>query len=190
MRLRLLDATIESLLELGYAGTTTTEVAQRAGVSRGAQLHHFPTKTELVVTAVEHLTERRIREFREAFASLPAEADRIAAAVDLLWRSISGPTFYAALELIVAARTDPELRASVTAMHERFMANVRRTFHEVMPPSAMPTPFYEMAPDVAFPLMEGLMLLKLSGEPAHLNAILDLLKLLARLALPTAPRTV
>ncbi len=43
-RRRLLDATVACLFERGYAGTTTTELARRAGVSRGAQMHHFPKK--------------------------------------------------------------------------------------------------------------------------------------------------
>jgi len=55
---KVLDATIDCLLELGYANTTTTLISERAGVSRGAQLHHFPTKAELVAAAVEHLATR------------------------------------------------------------------------------------------------------------------------------------
>ena len=59
MRQRLLDATVECLVERGWSGTSTTLVSQRAGVSRGAQLHHFPTKAALVLAAVEHLCEGR-----------------------------------------------------------------------------------------------------------------------------------
>ena len=71
MRERLLEAAIDCLYELGYAGTTTIEVAARAGVSRGAQLHHFPTKEHLVTLAVRHVLARRVDEFRAAFADLP-----------------------------------------------------------------------------------------------------------------------
>ena len=59
MRARLLEATVECLVERGWSGTSTTVVSQRAGVSRGAQLHHFPTKNALVVAAVEHLSTAR-----------------------------------------------------------------------------------------------------------------------------------
>ena len=51
-QIRLLDATVDCLVEHGWAGTTTTVVAARAGVSRGAQLHHYPTKSALVIAAV------------------------------------------------------------------------------------------------------------------------------------------
>src|SRR5689334_2082670 len=127
-RARLLDATLECLAELGYARTTTTEIAERGGVSRGAQLHHFPTKSELVTEAVAYLFERRDEEFRAAFAKLPADADRGAAAVDILWSMVSGPTFHAWLELVVAARTDLQLKPKVAALTRRFTENVTRTF--------------------------------------------------------------
>ena len=76
MRARLLEATVECLVERGFAGTSTTLVSERAGVSRGAQLHHFPTKNDLVVAAVEHLTEVRGAELAAAAAGA---ADRAAA---------------------------------------------------------------------------------------------------------------
>src|SRR5437899_5795799 len=132
-RARLLDATLECLAELGYARTTTTEIAERGGVSRGAQLHHFPTKAELVTEAVEHLFERRDQEFREAFARLPADTERSRAAVDLLWSMVAGPTFHAWLELVVAARTDEQLKPKVTALTARFTDNVSPTFAELFP---------------------------------------------------------
>jgi len=134
-RALLLDATIDCLAELGYAGTTTTEIADRAGVSRGAQLHHFPTKQELVGTAVGWILERRLDEFRRAWAALPADADRAAAAVDLLWQATSGNAFYAWLELLVAARTDPSLRKTIQDISHRFSLGVLDAFHEAFPES-------------------------------------------------------
>src|SRR6478752_2443633 len=83
-RAALLDAALESLADRGYAATTTIETARRAGVSRGAQLHHFPTKAELLGAAVEHLLERRIAEFRALVATVDPEADLLDVAMDLL----------------------------------------------------------------------------------------------------------
>ena len=184
-RARLLDATIACVLALGYARTTTVEIARRAGLSRGAQLHHFPTKAELVTAAVEHLFLRREAEFRAAFATLPAEADRGVAAIDLLWSMVSGPTFDAWLELAVAGRTDPELRERVVALGERFVAIVERTFHELFPPPAEPNPLFEVAPAFTFALLDGLALGKVFGhDHPHAPKVLETLKMLARLALP------
>lgn len=112
-RARLLDATVESLIEVGYSQTTTTAVCARAGLSRGAQLHHFPTKSDLVIAAIDHLTMRRATEIREEVTRLAGLGDRVEAALELIWTSFSGPLFYAALELWVAARTDAELHENL-----------------------------------------------------------------------------
>ncbi|MFO6452422.1 MULTISPECIES: TetR/AcrR family transcriptional regulator [unclassified Aeromicrobium] len=118
MRQRLLEATIDSLVEVGWAGTSTTVVSQRAGVSRGAQLHHFPSKQDLVVAAVEYLAERRREELVVDIDALP-ERDRTRAVLDLLVSQYTSPVFLAALELWVAARTDPALLTKVAPFERR-----------------------------------------------------------------------
>ncbi|HEU0241132.1 MAG TPA: TetR/AcrR family transcriptional regulator [Micromonosporaceae bacterium] len=111
---RLLDATVTCLIEYGWSGTTTTTVAGTAGVSRGAQVHHYPTKNALVLAAVEHLTERRSEEIRSEAARWPARSGtRVEGVVDLLAASFTGPLFEAALEVWVAARTDHALRSAL-----------------------------------------------------------------------------
>lgn len=112
MRGRLLDAAVESLVELGYARTSTQEIARRAGVSRGTQLHHFPTKESLVVAAVEYLVDKRLEEI------LTAEVDR-GRGLEVLSDAFSAPLFYAALELWVAARTDPVLHAATVPLERK-----------------------------------------------------------------------
>ena len=119
MRARLLEATVELLVERGFAGTSTTLVSERAGVSRGAQLHHFPTKNDLVVAAVEHLTERRGAELASAAARLPAGRRRTRAVVEMLGDHFTSPVFAAALELWTAARTDAALLAAVAPLEQR-----------------------------------------------------------------------
>ncbi|MEV4316514.1 TetR/AcrR family transcriptional regulator [Actinocrispum sp. NPDC049592] len=108
----LLDATIDCLVELGYSGTTVQEICRRAGLSRGAQQHHFTTKAELMAAAVEHLVGR-LRAEVTATLDLPREPERVAEAIELLWRGFSGKLSIAAMELWVAARTDEELRRSM-----------------------------------------------------------------------------
>ncbi|MCW2738445.1 TetR/AcrR family transcriptional regulator [Nocardioides sp.] len=119
MRARLLEATVELLVERGFAGTSTTLVSERAGVSRGAQLHHFPTKNDLVVAAVEHLTELRGAELTQAVAALPTGERRTLAVVEMLGDHFASPVFTAALELWVAARTDEALLAAVSPLEQR-----------------------------------------------------------------------
>jgi AcrR family transcriptional regulator len=131
-RQRLLDSTVGALVELGWSGTTTTVVAERAGVSRGAQLHHYPTKAALVVAAVEHLAERRAAELRAEAAALPRGRRRVGRTVDLLAGLFTGPLFVAALEVWVAARTDEALRAVLVPVEARFGREMHRLTVEML----------------------------------------------------------
>lgn len=124
-RQKLLDATIDSLVELGYAGTSTQGIARRAGVSRGAQLHQFPTKVSLVVAAVEHLVEKRLAEI---LATNP-DPER---GLEVLVGAFTGPLFYAALELWVAARTDAELFQAMVPLERRVTDALTGGASEVM----------------------------------------------------------
>lgn len=129
----LLDATIALLVEVGYSRTSTTAIARRAGVSRGAQVHHYPAKADLVVAAVERVFAQQEQEFAASFAALP-EGDRtLERAIDLLWRIFNGPAYPAVLELIVAARTDPGLAVVVKAVGPRFERTVADLFDEFFP---------------------------------------------------------
>jgi len=119
-RQRLLDATVTCLIRYGWSGTTTTVVAETAGVSRGAQLHHFPTKTALVLAAVEYLTDRRASEIRHETRALPTSVDqRVETVVELLGSSFTGPLYHAALEVWVAARTDEALRSALVPLEAK-----------------------------------------------------------------------
>ena len=118
MRARLLEATVDCLVERGFAGTSTTAVSERAGVSRGAMLHHFPAKNDLVVAAVRHLTELRGRDLAAAVRRLPTGPRRTRAVLRVLADHFTSPVFTAALELWVAARTDPDLLAAVAPLEQ------------------------------------------------------------------------
>lgn len=111
-RAKVLDATLNALVEVGYGRTTTQEVNRRAGVSRGALLHQFPTRESLVVAAVDHLIELRLAEI----LSRPRTGDED---LDVLVEAFSGPLFHAALELWVASRTDDALRAALIPLERK-----------------------------------------------------------------------
>lgn len=131
-RRALLDATVESLIQVGFQRTTTLEVQRRANASRGALLHHFPSKAELLVAAVDHLAEMRARELKMLAAQLPEGRARTDAVLELLWQCFTGTFFQVAMELRTAARTDPELRpvlvAAERALRDRIVAQARNLF--------------------------------------------------------------
>lgn len=134
---KILDATLECLVEHGYSGTSTPEVCRRAGVSRGALLHHFPTKAELVTRAVSHLAERRGEELRARRERTPAGAgrDSLDAILETLWAAFfTGPFFFAALELWTAARCDRELHAALLPIEEAVGRAIRKSQATAMQP--------------------------------------------------------
>jgi AcrR family transcriptional regulator len=169
---RLLDATVESLVELGWAGTSTTEVVRRAGVSRGAQVHHYPTKSDLVLAAVEHLLLRRVDEFAEAFGDLDPARRTHGAALQLLWRHCFGANFEAWLELAVAARSDPLLRGALVELEKRFWAAALETFQALFP-EAGDEDFARIGLRLTFAVLDGLAVGRLAGvDPTELDEVL------------------
>ena len=189
-RAALLEATVQCLVTQGFGGTTTTEVAHRAGVSPGALLHHFPAKADLLCAAVGHLFELRQAEFRKAMADVGPGADRRAAGLDLLWSMFSGPTFAAWLELWMAARSDPALAEAVVRLDREFMAASDDVFHELFADEIAAAPeLGRSGPEalgLLYSLMSGLALARLipGYEPAPAAGILDAFKALVRAALP------
>ena len=154
----LLDATIRCLVEEGYANTTTARVAELAGVSRGAHLHHFQTRSALVAAAVEHLRVRRAEELMAAADALPSGPERVTQALDLLWRSYTSPLFQGALDLWSAGRTDAELRGHLVKIERDFdrqtMQLARRLF-----PQAAERPDFENLIEMAASTIRGLTML-------------------------------
>jgi AcrR family transcriptional regulator len=125
MRERLLDATIGCLVDYGYAGTTVTRVAERAGVTRGAQVHHYRTKDDLVTAAITHLASQSAEFGWSQIAGIGAADDPVGELLDILWDMHMGPTFTATVELWVAARTDDDLREHVAAVEPVLLALLR-----------------------------------------------------------------
>lgn len=118
-RTQLLDATLSSLVDHGYAHTTLKSIQNLAGVSRGALMHHFSSMNELLIAAVSHVAERQLDELAEALASLPVGTDRAGEAIRVLHHFMTGPVFLAGLELWFAARTDAALREALIPEERR-----------------------------------------------------------------------
>lgn len=121
----LLDAAVEELLAKGFTGLTTTTVARRAGVSRGAQQNHFPSKGTLVAEALRHLAEREVQTLRDGVAEMPEDPrERGAAVLDFLFEQFRGPLFTTVTELAVAGRDEPEVLEAVEDEERAMSAHV------------------------------------------------------------------
>ena len=106
----LLAATIETLVDDGFAGVTTRAVAGRAGVSIGALQHHFRSRSDLLAAAIEHLSEQLAREFvAQAPTAGRSEPELVEELIDVLWKMHKGPLMTGIADLSVADRTDREL---------------------------------------------------------------------------------
>ncbi|MDP9182845.1 MAG: TetR/AcrR family transcriptional regulator [Actinomycetota bacterium] len=155
MQRRLLDATIAALYEKGYGGTTTLEVQQRAGVSRGALLHHYSSRADLMVAAVEHLVRERMAEVLLIAQQAPPKAKRVEWAVRVLWRTFDGAMFTAALELWLAARNDEELLA-VLLPQERILGQaIRGMAADLFGPAARDSADFPDALELVLDAMRG-----------------------------------
>jgi len=110
-RRRLLDAAVDSLAQVGWTATSVAMVAGRAGVSRGAAQHYFPTRESLFVAVIEHITSQRLAELAAGGERLPTGPGRTVAVLELLVGIYTGPLFRAALQVWTAATSEEALRA-------------------------------------------------------------------------------
>ncbi len=141
MRRRLIAATIASLHEDGYAGVTISGIVDRAGVSRGAHLHHFESKSALIGAAANELMRTIYRRLGQATPGIDGGGDRLASLVHALWDNVflvrEGEVI---LELLIAARTDADLRGQLSALAPRvreMYAAAARHYFKAKPGAAM-----------------------------------------------------
>lgn len=139
-RQRLLEAAVACLAEHGWARSTVAVVAERAGVSRGAAQHHFPTREDLFTAAVQHVAEERSaalrallsRERERERGPEPEGPGRVAEVVGALVDLYTGPLFRAALQLWVVASYEEQLGARVAALEARIGRETHRMAVEAL----------------------------------------------------------
>ena len=103
-------ANLQCLETDGYAGTTVTKIVEAAQVSRGAPVHHFPSKAALIAAAAEHLMRKIYVQLGVAMRHLDESEDKLAELIMISWKQVFGTTENTViLELIVASRRDTEL---------------------------------------------------------------------------------
>lgn len=171
-RARILTAAQSSLLEHGYAATSTLAVQARAGVSRGALLHHFPTRALMFGALVEHLVASNERAVREALAAHPETREPLRAALQVLYDALRRPAFQAELELWAAARTDAELRRALLEAERRARRDLHRVVDEVLTRDGVAVD--DTSAELTVVLLRGLVTaLPLREDPARSARLLD-----------------
>ena len=168
-RAALLDAAVECLIEDGYAAVTTRRIAERAGVSQGAQQHYFDDRVDMVVQAVGHLSQRLAEQSREQIRTGQRdERRRTQALLDRMWAIHTGPTFQTAADLWAAARTDLELREPIENLGRELDRQLVQIIAEVLPDLATNESGRTLL-DVAMATARGLALRRLPGLEATVD---------------------
>ncbi len=138
MRLHILDATMQCLVEIGYTQTTTEKIAKQAGVSRGAMTHHFKSRADVFAAAAEHITDIRAREYDEAIQAVTLKTgsfptvESMRETLAALQAYYMKPSFLAFHELIRGARTNELLNDIMSplesALDQRISASMMARF--------------------------------------------------------------
>ena len=175
---RMLQAAVDCLAEMGYSRTSTVEVVRRARVSRGALLHYYRSKADLLLAALSHLFSVRIAEFQEVMAGIEPGPVRLDAAIGLLWEMFRSPSFAAWAELRVAARTEPALAGSLPGLEQSFYAACTRVFVETFPEARHAEVGPERILRLVFSILEGAALQSLlpGDDPVMAEEVIGLLR--------------
>ncbi len=118
-RARVLEAAIRCLHQQGYPATTTLLVAQEAGVSRGAMLHQFPTKVDLMLFVVRAVYDREVAEYVERMRGVRGMRAKLLALPEIAWEVLSRPSGVAVLEILQGSRSDRELAERLLPLQTR-----------------------------------------------------------------------
>lgn len=178
-RAKILEAAVECLVEAGHSATTTVLIQQRAGVSRGRLLHHFGSREELLVAASQHLARARMRETAATYTGRLGEhlsgVARAERAVELMWETFRQPYYWAAVELWVAARTDPTLRELLAPQERELGAIIWPLIDQIFGAEITRHPDYPDVRDLLFTSMRGVALPyaldpRSPGNDPHLRA--------------------
>jgi AcrR family transcriptional regulator len=173
-RARLVDVGVEMLVSRGYAGLTTVAVQQAAGLSRGAVLHHFPTREELLRAVIRRLLELHEAAAHEALQATPSSADGVARAISALHAVVRRPAFVAQLDLWTAARTDPDLAHVVSQEERRAGHDLARVVDDVFGSPLTGHPRYRAVAGLTVQILRGLALTDvLRGDPATAERALE-----------------
>lgn len=158
-RIAILEAAIECLEKYGYARTTTQLIAQVAQISRGAMLHHYATKRDLIASVIDYTFYKRMEQFTREVKTL-SEKQRVQdiAGIERYWESLQTREFSAYLELSVAARTDKELRDIFLPKARRYDRIEREEVIKVFPEWQKEHERFNFAMDFCIAAIEGILL--------------------------------
>ena len=176
-RAGLVEATLECLNESGYPRTTLAQIAERAGVTRGALNHHFPSKDDLVVQAIEHLLKVSTLDIRVLAASVRDGSLSLPDFLERLWDMFSGRLLLITLEHITEARHNAVLREGLIPVVREFHSELDRIWGDFFEGSHLDDRDVQTALNASLCLMRGMgMQQVLRDDPAYYRDLLNFWK--------------
>ncbi|WP_018179465.1 TetR/AcrR family transcriptional regulator [Jongsikchunia kroppenstedtii] len=160
-RTAILDATIYVLVKRGYAGLTTEAIVRKAGVTRGAHAHYFTSKPDLLVQALDRLSQQMRAEVQRTLGKTRIDYPEL---LDRMWQVHRGPLFTASLELHVAARTDRELGAHLHRFDHELTEQLRTLAAQYLP-DLVRKPAFSRVVTTALAAMRGVAVLGFTAPP-------------------------
>ncbi|WP_240624500.1 TetR/AcrR family transcriptional regulator [Aurantiacibacter odishensis] len=174
-RSRLIEATIRCLVKYSYANTTTPKVAEEAGLSRGAMLHHFDNGRQLMQATMVELHHKRLRAFRRAAGTLDHDARTL---LRTYWEQLLRSTFIAFQELAIASRTDKELAKTLEPVRKEFNERWHDLAIELFPEWSHDPTAFKVALGLTHNTLEGMALNRLTHgiDDETIELVLDKLE--------------
>jgi AcrR family transcriptional regulator len=172
----IIDTTIKCLAKYGYHETTYIQISEESGISRGAMRHHFPSRSDIMKTTIEHLHQKRLTAFRKASAIVPEGTSRTKAAIEALWQHVNHPMFMVFIDLALAARKDRELAAIFRPAQRIFRQECYYSALDLFPEWLKHREQLRTAIDLSLYMMEGMVLDDLSPDGENASRLLDYLE--------------
>ena len=166
---RIVIATLQCIIEFGYESTSVAKIAKLAQLSTGAMQYHFETKIDAIKAAIEYLHDRRLADRQRDMANMPASADPLAYGIKVYWQHLNKEHFLAYQELVIAARTHPELSAVLRPAYKKFLKTWRADYSQQFPIWGHNQQKMDLVADAIQYLLEGLAYGRLNQQISDKN---------------------
>lgn len=175
---RIIIATLECIVEFGYENTTMAKIAKAAKVSQGSMQYHFPSKIDVIKAAINYLHAKRLADQERDLENTPEGIPQMAHAIEVYWSHLMEGHFIAYQELVIAARTHPELAKVLKPAYQRFVKAWRNNALVQIPAGSKDRATYEFICDVGQYQMEGLAFGRLNDQISDkdIRKVLDFTK--------------
>lgn len=161
---RIVIAALECIVEFGYESTTMAKIAKTAKVSQGSMQYHFPAKLDAIKAAINYLLAKRLTDHQRDLEEIPVGVDSMAHAIEVYWYHLNEGHYVAYQDLVIAARTHPELATVLEPAYQRFVKAWRRDALNLIPEWNGKKEKFELICDIGQYQMEGLAFGRLNGQ--------------------------